>query len=421
MEEGMNFREPIEVIIRDKWIIIGVTVISMFFAGIISFFVLSPKYEASATILVKKQADVIPNISSVEELLNSLSKSSRMTLESYRQQSTGPWIFQQVIDELELDPEEYNVVSLQGAVSSQAIKDTNMIKIKMSGSDPEIIAAIVNTLAQKFTERFSDKTITQINKSVELLSSQLIKQENELAEVAKEYQEFLALPQGVQELQNEVSSKLFLITDFKNQLICNQVTIEETKAALKQVEADMEETPKMIITKKTLIADQYLFNVVETAAGASVKEISGLKMESEEINPTYINLVDEKVNSKRTLASLSVKQEQLIKQISQAQKELESLQVELSEKQLMNDKLSQKVSLFRDNYQNTLKRYEEVKLTKLVPDEDNNLLILSLAMEPENPVGPNKKLNMAIAGVLGMMQGIFVVFLREWWRKSAPL
>ncbi len=36
----------------------------------------------------------------------------------------------------------------------------------------------------------------------------------------------------------------------------------------------------------------------------------------------------------------------------------------------------------------------------------------------EYPIGPNKKLNVVIAGILGLFVGIFVAFSKEWWLKN---
>jgi len=36
----------------------------------------------------------------------------------------------------------------------------------------------------------------------------------------------------------------------------------------------------------------------------------------------------------------------------------------------------------------------------------------------ENPIKPKKKLNIVIAGVLGLFIGMFVAFGKEWWEKA---
>ncbi len=48
-------------------------------------------------------------------------------------------------------------------------------------------------------------------------------------------------------------------------------------------------------------------------------------------------------------------------------------------------------------------------------------IMLQQAHLPETPVSPRKMLNMAVAGVLGFMVSVFLVFFMEFWRKSAPV
>lgn len=44
----------------------------------------------------------------------------------------------------------------------------------------------------------------------------------------------------------------------------------------------------------------------------------------------------------------------------------------------------------------------------------NGVEVIDLAIEPLNPIKPNKVMNVAIAAVLGMMIGLFIVFLIEY-------
>nr|WP_276537088.1 GNVR domain-containing protein [Anaerosalibacter massiliensis] len=43
-----------------------------------------------------------------------------------------------------------------------------------------------------------------------------------------------------------------------------------------------------------------------------------------------------------------------------------------------------------------------------------NIQVIDRAQEPEEPIKPRPKLNMAIAGVLGLMISIFLVFILEY-------
>ena len=44
----------------------------------------------------------------------------------------------------------------------------------------------------------------------------------------------------------------------------------------------------------------------------------------------------------------------------------------------------------------------------------NDIQVIDKAILPQNPIKPNKMMNMAIAAVLGAMIGLFVVFLIEY-------
>jgi uncharacterized protein involved in exopolysaccharide biosynthesis len=56
---------------------------------------------------------------------------------------------------------------------------------------------------------------------------------------------------------------------------------------------------------------------------------------------------------------------------------------------------------------------KEIKLLNF-----NSLEVISAPYLPENPVSPNTKLNIAIAGILGLMLAIFIVFLKEFIKNA---
>ena len=62
------------------------------------------------------------------------------------------------------------------------------------------------------------------------------------------------------------------------------------------------------------------------------------------------------------------------------------------------------------------KQAEELQLTE--GTKTDLLKITSLAHEPRTPIKPNKKLNIFIAGVLGLFVGVFVAFFLEFWQKG---
>lgn len=60
----------------------------------------------------------------------------------------------------------------------------------------------------------------------------------------------------------------------------------------------------------------------------------------------------------------------------------------------------------------------ELEIYKSLNSAENQVVVLSPAVVPETPVSPNKKLNVAIAGVLGLMVAVLGVFIAEYMRKE---
>ncbi|NLM44839.1 MAG: capsular biosynthesis protein, partial [Clostridiales bacterium] len=61
----------------------------------------------------------------------------------------------------------------------------------------------------------------------------------------------------------------------------------------------------------------------------------------------------------------------------------------------------------------------EARITTSSKIGDANIMIVSPAIVPDIPVAPKKALNMAVAMVLGLMMGVFVVFFMDYWKNSA--
>ena len=74
---------------------------------------------------------------------------------------------------------------------------------------------------------------------------------------------------------------------------------------------------------------------------------------------------------------------------------------------LLNTILTQK-----NNYQEKVQKMEN-ELFSLY-----SLEVLNKPYMPDNPISPNIKLNMAIAGVLALMLGVFIVFFREFLKEE---
>jgi len=133
-------------------------------------------------------------------------------------------------------------------------------------------------------------------------------------------------------------------------------------------------------------------------------------------NPEYLSLQKQLTGLVITHKALLAEEKQLEENIDVYSKRVSNLKKELTEKKLILSQLNREYSAKEKLYNNLYKQAEEIRLTETA--EADLLKIASLAYEPKYPIKPNKKLNILIAGVLGLFVGIFVAFFLEFWQKG---
>lgn len=331
MQEEISLREIIETIWNGKIIIISVTVIAMLTAGVLSFFVLSPTYEASATVRVNQN----------EEMSNS-------QLNSFTETIKSDVSIHRIIEKLQLNENDYSISSIRNNLTVNNIKDTNVIRLTLKGTDPEAITMITNLLAFEIGARIeitdrAGKIVTARNR----------------------------------------------LDDINDAMIITQGEIIETENQLKV-------TPEILITKKTVSDDPYLQSIVnEEQPGTSSRDTGAMSLIHEEINPLYTNLKNRLADATIHLTKLQEERNTLNENIMEQELRIQELEVQID-----NEKLKAK------NSERLLNGF--------------NAVFISPAIEPQVPTGPNKKLNIAVSAIVGIMVSLVYVFVRHYWRTTSP-
>ena len=418
MEDEINLRDLIETLLRGKWIIALVTAAAVAASGVLSWFVLTPVYQARARLMVvfpaRQQPAVAPD-GGLNEILRALSAYPDLSLESYRQQIEDPVLLQKVVDELGLP---MNRQQLEAAVEARALKDTNLIEILVSDTSPERAAQIANKLAELFTRHMTAVATTRYQSSVRTIEAQMEDQDRKLRQALQELKDFLAEPRGVAELQAETEAKTKLLADYRTQQVQLEVEARALAAQAAQLRADLAAQPPVLATRKSLADDPLLHQIVGGRTGDAAGT-AGLELRSEEINPVHTGLAQRLADAEASLAANRARRAALEEAVRQTGAELERLRAELAEKQARQDLLQQRVNTLKAGYQALAQKLEEARIAQSSRLAETNLVLVSPAMPPLEPVRPQKMLNLALAGVLGVMGSTFLVFFLDFWRRSA--
>lgn len=419
--DEISLRELIEALLRQKKLIAIITITTILITFVFTFFILEPVYESKATLMASNISNKAPQPQDegIQGLLDTLSQYPQMSIETYKEQISNHQILQQTIDELNLDQYGITRRSLRSMITLSTIEDTNLITVSIKYGDPKVATDIANTITKKFTNYVTDMAKQQVTKSSNYIKEQMEIEKENLDNTLLEYKEYLSRPRGRGELEQEVDSKLTLITQYKTDLVNAQIEEEKLKASLQVAEKTLEDTPEKIILNKSLSDEPYISQVVGEESNVNSKELFNATVQSEEINQVYI-LLKQKIDLfKIELAETVSQKNNLQKQITNTQKELEKLQVELAERQHEEKLITQKVDFAQATYDAYFNAYEETRITKSSAIGDATIIISSPAVEPLAPTGPNKILNMAIGTVLGLMLGVFIGFFIEYWKNSS--
>ena len=145
MEETIDLREYFFILKKKMWIIVTSMIICGLISGIVSFFVLTPVYEANTSLIVNKEVE-----NELAEMTTSddLRFVQQLAL-TYGEIIKSRTVITSTIDKLGLD---MAYEDLAEAVSVTNVSDTQIIKISVQHNNPLIATKICNTIPEIFSK-----------------------------------------------------------------------------------------------------------------------------------------------------------------------------------------------------------------------------------------------------------------------------
>jgi succinoglycan biosynthesis transport protein ExoP len=424
MEEEIDLREYVNVIIRRwKWVL-GITLVAVAVAAIVSFFLLTPIYEAKAgVVIVKSRSEVVfepkyrtlteEDIASRRKALEALVKSSAVAAE--------------VIDKLgsRLGPEEREVAVLSGIVETESNGD--LIGIKVTGEDAGKTTAIANAWGEAY-EEYVNGLYGGRPQSPGDIQTQVTEAERSYKETQELLVEFLGDNQ-IETLTQEIESKRNTLTDCYATKQGLARLIADARAFRKQLGEGGTSSPTASSLSILLLqANAFMASTslpIQPSTSLPIQPSTSLPMQPSTSLPIQLQLsldhvaglegsAEEQIQDLDTLiAVLEARREEVQSVINEMtlQQEILQLQEQLEREQARKQELTSARDLAWETYDTLARKEAEVGIASQVTDTEVRFAVP--AVEPKKPVSPRKKLNIAIAGVLGLMVGVFGVFFIE--------
>lgn len=397
-EEVIDLRQYLKVLGKWRRVIALGTLLAVLTAAVLSFFILPPVYEAQTLLLVVQATDkqqVTPNQQGgLEDVVGTISRLPVLTMNTYLGQLKSEVLLQRVIDKLKLDPDLYTPQTLADMIKATVVKDSNLIDVRVQNNDPVLAARIANTLSREYLQLISEKNAEQMTRSVSFLKEQREATEKELEKAVEALKKFQAQPRGVAVLEQEFKKKSEDLAGYESQLKMAGVELEQLSAGVARLEQELASTPELVSVEKLDPDTGKIVNV-------------------QDVNPVYVS-VSQRLSEKR--AALAEKQAQvqgLKGVVNSLRTELDRLQAELTGKKVQQDKLQGEVDRLKQTVETLAQKTTETQIARSIDLGDTSVIVVSEASVPSHPVKPKKKLNIAVAFVVGLLASTALAFVLE--------
>jgi succinoglycan biosynthesis transport protein ExoP len=402
VEEEIDLREYIDVLIRHWKAIVALAVVAALVAGLVGF-LLPPTYEATALVAAvqpKYQMRFDPKF----ETLNN----EESPLKAYPALATSDDVLSKVItaagDILDEDEQQVHALSLMVEAASSA--DPSLIALKVRSRDPVKAARLANIWADIVVREIND-LYGQSEEEAQFYEAQVQTAETSLKsaeEALIAYQatnqtnilniKIAAMQQSLRTYYDAGQAIQLVIEDANNLIARLRLQSNDAPASLGDDLASLFLAVQSLSTKYQLPIELQ----VDSAQSFSGKTVG----EQISLLEDMIATLNDKVTA------LEAEAEELKPQILELQEQQQEAQTE-------NDRLQRDVNTAQEMYLTIVRKAEESRIA--AEAEGDEMRLASYAAVPTKPISPKKTLNVAVAGTLGLFVGVFGAFAWEYLRS----
>ena len=463
-EQTIQLTEYYHVMIRHKWTII-ISLLIMVSLVLLHNARLTPIYRATATLIIDKEKTKSPLTGQRTEYETYMSES--LTFNTHFKLITSRPVLERVINDLKLDQmktgegdEKFSLIkpltrffyqlkkniflllglgkeipapedrltglvqALQGMLNIEPIEDTRLLKLHVFSPSPVMAKKIADASAVAYIDFNMSNRLKSSQNTLAWLTDRLYGMKKKLEDAEEA---FLAYKQNarlisVQESQRITAQK---ITEFNDAYIKARNKRLELDAKLAQLRR-LAKSDKDIPHLRSLIANQLIDDLHSQLVNAEV-ELSHLSKVFKSKHPKVIQVRARIKNTrkklrqeiKKELENLKAERAVLLARENVLQRTMADFEkegLETNKKELKYTILKRDVEMNQNLYDTLLSRLKETDITGNI--DVSNIRVTEKAVLPRFPVSPNKKRNLMLGIIFGLMIGIGISFLREYLDRT---
>jgi len=455
MELKTSARDFLQSLFYRKSVIVTLFV-TVALSSIVATLLVTPVFEASTTLVIEKeptppsttqnsQQISVPSILSTAQEAAEMAKTqseiikSRVVLRKALEQLKMTGMQERVVEE--------KIALLQQSISVAVVKETtDLIYIRVQDANPQTAADLANAVAQAYVHWYVERkkgrasgVLAHLDKQIGSLGKELTDVENELLALKEEG--------GLISVEEQVKTALARLSEFDAEHRKVLSEEEETETKLNKIRAELSNPDATVLAtaqapsspqvealrRKVLDLELNLSTLLGTYTDTSApivqlkREIESARDKlNEELlkettlefsgnNPVYQSLVKEMVTLEANLEATKVRKQHIEKNLEEYRAQV----ADLAEKEKEHNRLMRQIQGKENIYTLLQNRREEAAVAESLKEEGiSTVKILDPAVPPQNPIRPNKTLNMTLGCVVGLVTGIGTASLFEYFDHS---
>ncbi len=406
MEEEIDLRQYIQVIVRRwKWIV-GATLIAAVAALGVSLLI-PPTYEATALVAITKPRYILQFDSRFETESN-----IQPTYKAYPELALSDNVLQALAAKLDQSGAGLqSLANLRGRVEAKAGADPSLVQLMVSSQDKKEAAQIANMWAEVFVSQANELYGAHNAEQTIAFQSQLEQAQADLAASEQALIDFQASNEAAI-IKNQLDSSLKSQADYltMQQGITN--TIQDIQGLRRQLAEQPAGRPSDIGDQLTVLFLQIKAFNAQVSVPLQLQIVStetlAAKNTSEQI--AFLNELGNTLKAKSI--EINLKLAAIEPQILELQRQLQQAKTE-------EERLTRARNLAQETYIALARKVAEDRIA--AQNTTDEVKVASQAATPEEPVSPRKLLNTAIAGMLGLLVSLVGAIVAEWWYSPATV
>ncbi|WP_036477072.1 polysaccharide biosynthesis tyrosine autokinase [Myxosarcina sp. GI1] len=449
LDEYIDFQKY-WLVLKRRWI-----PAAAIFGGVVGLSILyalslAPVYQAEARLLIK--ADRSAKLTGLEngtgEIEGLTTDSNPLATEAQIIQSRP--IVDKLIEELNLKDDEGEPLKYKKfaeKLKATPVTGTDLLEITYSNEDPKLAANIVNKAIELYIEDHTLNNRSETASARKFIERQLPQVETRVREAEENLRRFKN-QNGIASLDEETTANIGSLSMVANQVDEIEAELENVNAryerlqsqlnmswqeasavsslseslAVQRVLAQLQEVKVALVQERNYLSDlaPQVIALKEEEADLTalldrqIANTLGSEQQALVDNVNILGLGELKQAQIAEFANLGLKKEGLEKKLRNLKNTYDSYQQKsdtLPSLQERQRELMRRVEASQSTYQTLLSKLQETQIS----EEQNigNVRVVSEAVVPDEPAGPNKILIVAGAGIFGALLGAAVAFLLD--------